>query len=347
MRRMPRLPLAIGIAIVVAALIIWGFIEGRKELAQERESEKPLASPSRVVATENGSEVVLDDEAQRRAGIRVARLPQAQRSARLDALATVEPARELIELRSRYVAAAAEAERQAAALEASRREYQRVKALHGDDRNLSDRALQAAEATWRGDAAALRAARAETDAVIRDARSTWGDALTAATTRETQRFLDLARGKLVLLRIALPANHQLETPPVTASVIGDDGQSRPATLIAPAPQADPRIQGPTFFYSAAAAGLLPGSVLAAQLPQGKPRAGVTIPAAAVVSWQGVRWYYAERTPGHFVRQALRDGEPVTDGWFVPGQAPLGVVTRGAQALLSEELRSQIQVGDED
>lgn len=345
MRKKPLILLGVGA--VVAGLAVWGFIEGRKELAQEQEREKPVAVPSRVVAQEGGTAVVFDAQTQKLADIGVAAAAQTTRRGETEALATVLSPQALIDLRNSYVAATAQAGKARAALEASHREYERLTVLHSDDRNISDRALQAAEAAWRGEEAADRAAQATVDAIELNARQQWGAVLTAAVLGNASTFRRLSEQKDVLLRIAAPSGSRLPAPPGTANVIGDDGVLRASRLISPSPQADPRIQGPTFFYVAPTEGLLPGSTLTVRLPIGSPEVGVTIPAAAVLSWQGKAWFYVESAPGRFVRHELTDALPVAEGWFVPGLPALRVVVRGGQTLLSEELRGEIKGGEED
>lgn len=336
-----------GVGALVAALVLWGFVEGRQELAQERERERPVAVPPRVAAATNGAEVVFDAQALKLADIGIANLVQTAHREEIEALATVLPAQELTDLRNRYVAAMAQADKAAAALAASRNEYDRVKVLHADAQNVSDRTFQSAEAAWRADAAAAQAARAAVAAIGEGGRQSWGRALAAAAEGNTPLFRQLADRSRVLIRIAVPANTGLRKPPATASVIGNDGVVHRAALVSPAPQADPRIQGPTFFYAAPADGLLPGSTLTARLPAGAAESGVIVPAAAVLSWQGKSWFYVERAPGHFLRQELTGAVPVAAGWFAPGLPTLRVVERGAQTLLSEELRGQIKGGEED
>lgn len=336
----------LGIGAVVAGLAIWGFVEGRKELAQEQERERPVSVPSRVVAQEGGTTVTFDPQTQKLADIGVAAVEQTIRRGETAGLATVLSPQALSDLRNRYVAATAQTNKAMAALEASHREHERLKALHSDDRNISDKALQAAEATWRSDQAAEQSAQAATDAIKQSARQTWGTVLTTSIVKNTPLFLRLATQEEMLLRIAAPSGSGLPVPPSKVSVVGDDGVLRTAELLSPSPQTDPRIQGPTFFYAAAAEGLLPGTTLTARLPIGPQETGVTIPAAAVVSWQGKAWYYVESAPGRFVRHELAGAVPVAEGWFAPRLPPMRVVVRGAQTLLSEELRGQVQAGKE-
>lgn len=331
---------------LVAGLAIWGFVEGREEVAAEAEVEGAIPMRSRVLVQVDGIAVELDEEARKRAGIRVASVRLAHRSGEVEALATVLSPQELIDLRKAGAAARAEVERARAAARASRREYERMKALHGDDFNVSTKALDAAQAQWQADEAAAQGAVVAQDAVTLGARQRWGAALAAAVADDAARFRRLADGREVLLRVAVPAGAALSVPPATVGVVAGDGQLRDAVLISPAPQADPRIQGPTFFYAAAAGGLLPGTTLPARLLVGAERSGGIVPADAVVWWQGKAWYYVQGDADRFVRRELVDAQPVAEGWFVAALEAVQVVVGGAQMLLSEELRSQIQVGEE-
>ena len=345
MRKKPFILTVIGLA--VAGLAIWGFIEGRKELTLEAERERPVQVPSRVLAEPDGIAVVFDAATQKRADIAVAPLRTATRHGEVEALATILLPQDLIDLRNTYVAARTQVERTRATAQASHREYERIKSLHGDEFNVSTKALEAAHAQWQTDEAAARGAAEAQEAVERGARQKWGGELAAAVAGDAASFERLAVGREVLMRVATPAGAALPKPPATARVAASDSSFRTATLISPSPQADPRIQGPTFFYAASSDGLLPGTTLTAYLPIGAERSGAVVPADAVVWWQGKAWYYVQSAPDRFVRRELTGAQPVDEGWFVPGMPSLNVVVRGAQTLLSEELRSQIQVGEGD
>ncbi|HYM09324.1 MAG TPA: hypothetical protein VEU62_01255 [Bryobacterales bacterium] len=345
MRKKPFILLGIGA--VVAGLAIWGFVEGRKELALEQEREKPVNVPSRVVSQDGGTAVVFDAETQKRADIAVAPVQQTAQRGEMTALATVLALQELIDLRNSYVTAKAQSERTRATMEASRREYDRTKALHGDERNVSDKVLEAAQAAWRGDEAAARAATEVLDTVGRSARQKWGTTLAAAVENDAALFRDLADQRQVLLRVAVPAGISMAKPPATVRVDAGDGSFRNGKLVSPSPQADPRIQGPSFFYVAPTDGLLPGTTLTAYLSAGAEQSGAVVPADAVVWWQGKSWVYLQTAPDRFVRRELPAAMAIEPGWFVPGAfKDAHVVVKGAQSLLSEELRAQIQVGEE-
>lgn len=339
--------IGLGVGIAVAVLAIWGFMEGRKEFALEQERERPVQVPSRVVTQADGTAVVFDADTQKRADIAVAPVQLLTRRGEIEALAIVLPAQELIDLRSAYVAAQTQADKAKAALQASRREYERVKVLYGDEQNLSLKAMEAAQAQWHADEAAARGTGEAVGAVERGARQKWGSMLAAAVIGDAPLFRRLAEQREVLLRVATPSGTGVRKAPATVRVATNDGSFKTANLVSASPQADPRIQGATYFYAAPADSLLPGTTLTAYLPTGAEQTGGIVPAAAVVWWQGKAWIYLRSAPDRFVRKELPNAMPIEQGWFAPGM-PKGteLVVRGAQTLLSEELRAQIEVGEE-
>ena len=346
---MRRKPLIAGVAIIVLlALAIWGFLAGRKELEMERERERPVKAPTRVV-TEQGERVVLmDDKTRARAGLGVATPIEESHRAQLQGFGTVLGLQELVDLRNNYTAARAQAEKARVTLLASSREYQRLKILHGEDRAISDKALQAAEATWRSDEATARAAEQALNAVEQNARQQFGPTLAHAAVNGAPVFQRLAQQEAALVQVTLPAGTRVSAAPATARLQLPDGASATASLVSTAPRTDPRLQGQSFYYTALSTALFPGMTVTAWLSTGPETDGLTVPADAVVWWQGRAWVYAQQAPERYQRMELPTDSPAEDGWFVgrdfAGGKPL--VIRGAQMLLSEELRSQIQVGEE-
>ena len=76
---------------------------------------------------------------------------------------------------------------------------------------------------------------------------------------------------------------------------------------------------------------------------------MVIPRDAVVRHQGMTFVYVQQGQTRFTRTPVPELEPVEDGYFVPSGLAEGdlVVTVGAQALLGEEMKSLISVGEED
>jgi hypothetical protein len=83
------------------------------------------------------------------------------------------------------------------------------------------------------------------------------------------------------------------------------------------------------------------------LPSGKSIEAATVPASALVWWQGRAWAYRRTGRDRFVRVEIATDLPAQGGGYIVKDLPKDaeIVMRGAQLLLSEEFRSQIQVED--
>jgi len=117
-----------------------------------------------------------------------------------------------------------------------------------------------------------------------------------------------------------------------------------------APTVDSHLQGQSFLLKVDAQGfpLRPGTAVTAYLESPRTaKPGVVIPEAAVVRTENRAWAYVQIAPTQFERRQLVVTSPTARGWFVTTGFTAGdrIVVTGAQALLSEELKSQIQVKD--
>ncbi|HSP34094.1 MAG TPA: hypothetical protein VLU46_07265, partial [Thermoanaerobaculia bacterium] len=123
--------------------------------------------------------------------------------------------------------------------------------------------------------------------------------------------------------------------PAALTIAAGDGSTVNGRLLSIAPRVDPKLQGASYFYLAAGGRLAPGMNVVARFTGPAVLTGVTIPADAIVSWQGRTWVYVRRDPTHFSRREVA-GQFATN---IP--AGTQVVTTGAQQLLSQEMRSQL------
>ena len=343
-------PLLFFILITAAvSLIAIYFLSGQKGFADEEDKEPAAGTQSRLI-TENGETIiVLNKETQEKSGITSAFPASASHQKKLKAYVTVLNLQDLIELHNRYSAAKAEAEKAEANLDASRKNYERLKGLNGLNRNISDKVFQEAEAAWRSDEANNRSAQANLSVQEYSARQQWGNVLAKSAFEKTpafERLIKLLQDKLLL--ITLPPGVRIESAPQTISVQISEGELIQANLISPSPRTDPHIQGISFYYVAqeknVGTGMSPGMNLIAYMPEGKILTGVIVPSNAVIWWQGKAWIYVQSKPDNFIRRNLPTDMPVKEGWFVSDNLLSGnkVVENGAQLLLSEEFRSQIE-----
>jgi hypothetical protein len=227
--------------------------------------------------------------------------------------------------------------------------FDRAATLYKDRKVVSEAQMQSAEAALRTDQAALAVAEAEIRALTATAYQEWGAVLGKSLVDGSPQVTSLIERQDFLLQITVLPGASLANPPASAELEISKGSRTSITFVSPATRIDPKIQGVSYFYTApAASGALPGMNVLAFLPTGKSVAGVTIPASAIVWWQDRAWVYRRSGPEAFTRTAIATDMPVAAGGYVVTDLPPGaeIVTRGAQMLLSEEFRSQIQV-DED
>jgi hypothetical protein len=336
------------IAIAVVALLIFAFIQGRAEFAKEKEREAPVKAPSRVTVVDSEPVVTLDKETQSQSGITVAALKPNTYRQEQQAYATVLQVQDLSDARNSYATAQAQLGKAQASLDAARQEYQRLDQLHNDDHNVSDKAFQAGLAALRTEEANVRAAQTAVQSSANSVIQRYGESITSWLAADTPTLKRLLQQQDVLIQVTLPASAPNVAPAKTIRIQMQENTFVTASLVSRSPRIDPRIQGISFFYLAAARMLIPGMNVLAYLPTHAEIQGVIVPQSAVVWWQGKAWIYAQKDDEHFVRREVPTDQPVENGFIVgSGLMPNAtIVIGGAQLLLSEEFRSQIQVGEE-
>ncbi len=416
MNRQLKWILGIGVSIGLLGVSIFAFVEGRAELAREREREQPIKIPPRVSRSASGELIItLDRDTQERIGLQtrivasvtiypeiaaygrlqedpgasfVARAPVAGVLRSLDSRAwphlgevlsdgrsfgIVEPRLvpfERIDLGNRLANAGADVEASKANLDASGASYERTKGLNARDKNMSDRAVQEAEARVRTDEARLTAARkivAQLEAAMRAEAGGAGPVTLIAragevvevsahpneTVESGQQILRVARFDSMLARVDLPAGEVAASRIAAARIVpvGHEDLQVRGERVNLASTIDPRTLGEGYLFRVAGLGatLRPGAAVTAYLQvPGKPIAGVWMPQTAVVRAGGTTWVYRQVADDKFMRQEVHPDRSSSKGWLITQGISAGdrIVTIGAEMLLSEEQKSQIQILEE-
>lgn len=334
--------------VLVAGGLIWGFLAGRGEQAAEAQREAPVKAPSRVSAEEGQTVLSFDPAAQKRNGIVTTVLTATKQRVEDQATGVVVQLQPLLDLKASYNTPSTDLIKARANARASSAEYERLRLLNREDKNASDKAVEAARATAESDAALVQNAQQTLAALKGTAVLRWGPVVAGWVERNSPQLDALLMQRAFLLQVTSTSSARSGAPK-QATVEYPDGSHATAEFISVLPQLDPRLQTPSLLYRVAPhAGLVPGVNVSVFLPAGQEQAGVVVPSSAVVWSQGSAWCYVEESAGKFSRHALETSRPEARGWFVTaGIAPGSrVVTSGAQTLLSEEFRSQIQA-DQD
>lgn len=272
-----------------------------------------------------------------------------------------------VNLTERLTSARAETAATSASLVASRAALARARTLNAEDENVSDRTLQEAEARVKGEEARLEAAT-ETVRLIQSALATaapvplrvqrGGQVVEVLAQPEEaiesgQPILRVARFDQFIARVDVPAGQAVPASVSTARIVPLGHEDRPlrGERVSLAAAVDPKTQGQPFLFRIRDPGLnlRPGLAVTAYLTRpGAPRHGVLIPRSALVRFAGLAWVYVQVSAAEFSRRDVTLDRPAEKGWLSASLKPgERIVVRGAQTLLSEELKSQIQVGEEE
>jgi hypothetical protein len=336
-------------AITVGALLVWALLAGRNEAAIEAERDRSIKVPLRVAANKGDPVITLDAATQQRSGIDTAPLSSTSHEETVRAYGMVLDVARLTELSNNYANAKAQVQTAQAKLAMSRPAFERAQKLYNERQVVSQAQLQAAEAAVGADEASLLAAEAQVRTLTATAYQEWGPVVGKSLVDGSPMITRLIERQDFLLQITLPPGMSIQAPPRTASI--DIGKSvrAPIAFVSPATRIDPKIQGISFFYTASTeSGVLPGMNVLAFLPSGKSANGLVVPTSAIVWWQGRAWVYRRTGPDTFARTEIATDVPTAGGGYIVTNLPKGavIVTRGAQLLLSEEFRAQIQVGED-
>ena len=337
-------------ALLLAGTTIWFGRDEYRELARER--GETIGTQTSADEKLGPGELRIGAAERAASGIEVLPLAAAQADAVVEIYGTVVDLRPLIEARGRLLAREGEVRVLRGTVSASESEYQRAAALFKDERNISERAMVAAEAQWRADRERLAIAEADVRSLREALRAEWGATLAdLAAIPGSAGFAPLLEMREVLVQMTVPSelDRALATRPLTVEPTGGGARAQ-ARLVSAAPAAAPGAIGTTWFFRAPAAGLRAGARVTGHLSTGRGKAeGVVVPEKAVVWHAGRPWIYVRREDDHFVRTPVSASRLVAGGWFNAEGLKVGdeVVVTGAQLLLSEELEYRIRNENED
>lgn len=340
------------LAVLVAGVLALTRLESTSRQADRSSDDERPKAAGETSANEAGLSVKLDARGQKKGGIETAPLQAMTYQERARAFGTVLALDRLTTLYNSSLTAAANLESAQAKMSASKTANERAQKLLKVFTTAVAQA-EAADAAYKVDAAGVAAAQAQIDALRNTAVQDWGQVLGPAVVSRSDRATQLVLRKTCLVQISFQSE-TFRKPPEKISLDVGGGTRVEAWYVSEATQIDPKSQTAGFLYAAPATpSLLPGMSLVARVPVGPAGPGFAIPASAIV-WQGGRaWFYLRPSPDTFVRQPISKVAVTRDdgGFIVPAtsvqQGDAQLVTEGAQALLSEESRSQFPSAGDD
>lgn len=350
--------------IVLQALLIialfWVLIfYGKDEYeVYQNSQEEEIASPNLVTENAGINIVSLPPATQQNSGIKTAKVVAASYQGEIKSFGNVVSIDSLIEAKASYLTLKTNANLAHAASRQNSQQYQRLKTLNEDDKNVSDRAVQEALAAVNADKANITASDLRLKNLQNSMKLQWGEALAklAFNDKLPPHLENLLNRKNVLIQVSLPLSNA--TPKAGSSIdvmpLNESTATIKAVYVSPASTSDSNGFGKTFYYSAPAEQLRIGMRVNVEVVRSANEAssGVIIPSNAVVWYAGTPWAYFKQGKEQFIRKPISAdtevGSLIDGGWFNQGlDANSEVVVNGAQLLLSEEFKYQIKNENED
>ncbi|MHB8499506.1 MAG: efflux RND transporter periplasmic adaptor subunit [Candidatus Acidiferrales bacterium] len=334
-----------GLALMLGVILIRIVVPSRKAAADQDDDDavQAIKPPSRV-SIQNGKTILsLDTRTQSHTDVNVLPLQAVTSRGRVTAPAVVLSGQGLVSARASYAIAQANLQKARINAGVAHEEYDRLKILYEGQQNASQKSLESAQGALRLDQADVEGAQQVLALQVAAVRQTWGSVIAKWIAEDPASLERVFSQSEFLVQVTLPAGASIAPPTISLEIAGSTQVV--ARFVSPFPQVDPRIQGIGLLYIAREhLGLAPGLNLVAHIPVGQSMHGVLIPQSAIVWWQGNAWVYQQTGPGQFVRRLVPTDTQLANGLFVSSGFSPGdqIVVRGAQALLSEEFRSQIQ-----
>lgn len=323
--------------------VLLGFTLALKVIAtcaDEDDEDEAITSNVAHLSRDSAGRVIIaiGTGAQKGAGIATAVLAPVARRIEIEAYGAVLDPEPLATLDSALAGARA-------ALQASRAQYERTRQLYAEQKNASLRDLQSAQASYLAD-------RSRCQMLEQQLRNDWGNPIAAMTPPARLRLVDaLIDRRTALARVTAPLGQPPEVSgAATLFVPGYEDQPLLARAVYDAPSVARGMQGRTLFVllDVGRVPIPPGTALSARLPAaaGAPVHGVMVARSAIVRYGGGTWIYQALDGGRFTRRPITAAQVTAQGYFVTDLAPgTRIVVRGAQTLLSAELKDQIRVED--
>ncbi len=249
---------------------------------------------------------------------------------------------------------------------AARASYESKKQLNAKG-DVSDRQLEQAESKLKSDEADLKAAQAKLADLEQEESARQGTlkatpvtvgaggkiVSTSASPGEVvdsgQTLMHIVNLDRLIARIELPIDQVWDSPGSEARIapVADEARVVIGHTVGQAGNVAPRTRGQCWLIAIEPTDgrFAPGAQVLAHLPvAGKPLAGVFVPDSAIVRLGGLAWVYVAESPDTFMRTAITLHTPTPEGWFVTSGLKPGeqIVVSGAQVLLSEQLKAQIE-----
>ena len=348
----------IGLQALLIIALFWVLVFYGKDEFEDylQDQDEEIESINRVTEKQGISTVTVPMAAQRNSGIKTAKVTVTQVNAEVKSVGSVVSLDSLIDAKTQIANLHAEANLARSVSSQNIAQYQRLKVLNTDDKNVSDKVVQEALNAVNADKARVNTADLQIKNLQNALQLKWGNDLAKLLGNAAlpPYLAKLLNRQNVLVQVSLPSNSAQPAANSTVQISPiNEALAITAVYVSPASQTDASGLGKTYYYSAPAEQLRVGMRINVALkPSSNASQGVVIPNSAVVWHAGTAWVYVKQGSAQFNRKPIQTTTEIDNGlvagWFNQTISDNSeVVIAGAQLLLSEEFKYQIKNENED
>ena len=298
------------------------------------------------------STIKLEIEAQRLSGIETIKLNPVTYQPEFTAQGKALSLQPLLALRNRYLLSITERSSAEARYKQAEQSINRQQDLYQNG-ITSKRNLQEQQAQWQSTKALANATNFQSKAIIDEAHLTWGKELIHwALSTNTEQLKGFLTNQQKLLQISLPTGKHLadSIKTIYVDITGDRNKAQKAELISAVTQTDTIAQGESYYFKTNDKKIISGIHVTAWIPEQKAQAaGVIIPKSALIWHMNQAFVFIKTTDENFSRVNIVNYSAANNGYFIEDAIKPNdqIVVKGAQMLLSEELKGQIPSENDD
>jgi hypothetical protein len=347
--------IVIGLQALLIVVLFWMLVfYGKDEFENFRvDHEEEIESIDRVSVKDGISIISLSPAVQANSGIKTNKVESISYQDEIKSFGAVVPMETLIAAKTRLHNLQAELTSARTSHKQYQMQYERLKVLNADDKNVSDLAVQEAYVLANNAKVIINSKLLEIDNLRTSIELSWGDSLAklALSNQSNSLFQHLLSKKNVLIQVSFPyGTHDPKADDTILITPLNSRQTIKADFVSAATEADVIGVGKTFYYSAPSSHLRIGMRVAVETSANKNKKsnGVVIPSNAVVWYAGVPWAYFKEGEDQFIRKPISADTEIDKGWFNKElDINSEVVISGAQLLLSEEFKYLIKNENDD
>lgn len=333
-------PIILTQSLIILVLVWLLAFFGKDEFYQNTDDEAIYTKQSKVV----GNQIWISPESQKSVGIVVKKAKLSYFQDQKTFHGVLADVNDLIESNKLFKLNESRLTESKIILRQKKLDLQRMRGLFNSGRKVSARQLELTELAFEEAKRKLSEIKSELAAIKQKVTSNWNAKISKGLGKDSGLLLAIISRKVDITRFSILSKAKINEFFWQVKSSGfNDPIDYPATLLGPSGLSLKGETGETWLLKSPLLNLASNSPVVIYARDKNKRSGVLIPEDAIVRFAGESWIYLQNNPDYFERSILKTTFSNSDGVFSQQVKPDQlIVVIGAQTLLSEELRHQIE-----